>query len=160
IRQGDVLADELVATRVHVERRQADVIGPRRRANRRDDERRAQHRDAKRPDGQHRGGRYQAAAIAGKPAMSRSGIPRAQRRTRSHHAKSRFTRGVRRVRFQASAAFLMASAWVGYGWMTFAIVPKPALPAIATDTSEMISPACAATSVAPRHRWTPAKRTG
>src|SRR6516225_2761492 len=45
----------------------------------------------------------------------------------------------------------MASACVGYGWMVLAIVRSPRRPTIASVSSEIISPAWAATIVAPRN---------
>jgi hypothetical protein len=44
---------------------------------------------------------------------------------------------------------LKISACVGYGWIVAASVPRPAPAFIASVISEIISPACRATSVAP-----------
>src|SRR5262249_22063937 len=138
VRKLEVFAREPIAVRFDVERREVHVEPPRLGRRRRDEHEQCEAFDAHRPP------RYQGASAAGKGAADR------QRWIPSHQAKIFLTRGVRRVRFHASAAFLMASAWVGYGWMTFAIAPSPILPAIATDTSEIMSPACDATIVAPR----------
>jgi hypothetical protein len=46
-------------------------------------------------------------------------------------AKHLLTSGVSRVRLYASAVLRIASACVGYGWITLAILPRPILLTIA-----------------------------
>src|SRR6185436_1611591 len=67
----------------------------------------------------------------------------------SQAAKSRLTLGVSRVRLNMSPSWRMASAWVGYGWMTEARRPSPMPADKARVSSLIISPACRATMVAP-----------
>ena len=59
----------------------------------------------------------------------------------SQRRESPFTNGVSRVRFQAVAVRLMASASVGYGWTTAPIFPRPIPAVIASEISLIISPA-------------------
>jgi len=56
------------------------------------------------------------------------------------------------VRAHASAANLIAAAWVGYGWITRASRRSPMPDVIAKVISLIISPAWCATIVAPRMR--------
>src|SRR5262249_43586528 len=67
----------------------------------------------------------------------------------SQAAKSLRTVGVSRVRLNMSPVCRIASAWVGYGWMTEASRPSPIPALMARVSSLIISPACRATTVAP-----------
>ena len=69
---------------------------------------------------------------------------------RNQNPSNRFTIGVTRLTLYWRAVRRMASACVGYGWITVDNVDNPSLATIARVTSLIISPACRATIVAPR----------
>src|SRR4029453_929186 len=73
----------------------------------------------------------------------------------SHAAKSRLTLGVSRVRLYMSPVCRMASAWVGYGWMTEASRPSPSPPVMARVGCIILPPGGGATVGAPQIRSVP-----